>query len=108
MHSNDFKTLNFLREGIVMQTDFRLRSLLGSILGLCLFMVLLSAYQAQLVLNAAWPPVFFALHEIRFALVIISGLALAIAATIVATWRVQRMAAWLLVPYVRRQVLCDS
>ena len=57
-------------------------------------------FAVQLVLNAAWPPVFFALHEIRFALVIISALALAIAATIVAAWRVQRMAAMLLVPYL--------
>ena len=41
-------------------------------------------FAVQLVLNAAWPPVFFALHDIRFALVIISALALAIAATIAA------------------------
>ena len=57
-------------------------------------------FAVQLVLNAAWPPVFFALHQIRFALVIISVLALAIAATIAAAWRVQRMAAMLLVPYL--------
>lgn len=57
-------------------------------------------FAVQLVLNAAWPAVFFALHQTRLALVIISALALAIAATIAAAWRVQRMAAWLLVPYL--------
>jgi benzodiazapine receptor len=57
-------------------------------------------FAAQLVLNAAWPPVFFALHQIRFALVTISLLALTIAAFIVTAWRVDRMAALLLVPYL--------
>ena len=57
-------------------------------------------FAVQLVLNAAWPPVFFALHQIRLALVIISGLAIAIAATIAAAWHVHRLAALLLVPYL--------
>jgi hypothetical protein len=39
--------LNFLREGIVMQSDSLSGILLGSILGLCLFMALLTAHQAQ-------------------------------------------------------------
>jgi tryptophan-rich sensory protein len=54
----------------------------------------------QLVLNAAWSPVFFGLHHTRVALVITVLLAAAIAATMVAAWRTQRMAAWLLVPYL--------
>ena len=57
-------------------------------------------FAVQLVLNAAWPPVFFALHQIRLALVIISALAIAIAATIAAAWHVHRLAALLLVPYL--------
>jgi tryptophan-rich sensory protein len=57
-------------------------------------------FAVQLVLNAAWPPVFFALHQISFALVIVFALAVAIAATIAAAWRVQPMAALLLVPYL--------
>ncbi len=57
-------------------------------------------FAVQLVLNAAWPPVFFALHQIRLALVIISALALTIAATIAAAWHVHRLAALLLVPYL--------
>jgi tryptophan-rich sensory protein len=54
----------------------------------------------QLVFNAAWSPVFFGLHDTRTALAVIVLLAAAIAATILTAWRTQRMAAWLLVPYL--------
>ena len=54
----------------------------------------------QLMLNAAWSPVFFALHQTRVALAIIVLMAIAIAATIVAAWRTQRVAATLLIPYL--------
>jgi len=54
----------------------------------------------QLALNAAWSPVFFGLHEIRWGVVIIVALALTIAATIAIAWDVSRAAAWLLVPYL--------
>jgi benzodiazapine receptor len=54
----------------------------------------------QLVLNAAWSPVFFGLHHTRAALVIIVLLAAAIAATMLAAWRTHRIAAWLLAPYL--------
>jgi translocator protein len=57
-------------------------------------------FAVQLILNSAWPPVFFALHQTRIALVVISGLSIAIAATIAAAWHVQRTAALLLVPYL--------
>jgi len=54
----------------------------------------------QLALNSAWSPVFFGLHLARVALVIIVLLAAAIGATILTAWRTQRMAAWLLLPYL--------
>jgi translocator protein len=54
----------------------------------------------QLALNAAWSPVFFGLHEIRWGVAIIMALAIAIAATIAIAWDVSRAAAWLLVPYL--------
>jgi tryptophan-rich sensory protein len=60
----------------------------------------LTLFFQQLVLNAAWSSVFFGLHHTRAALVIIVLLAAAIAATILAAWRTQRIAAWLLVPYL--------
>lgn len=53
----------------------------------------------QLALNAAWSPVFFSLHAIQAGLAIIVVLAVVLAASIVAAYRVDRFAAYLLVPY---------
>jgi tryptophan-rich sensory protein len=57
-------------------------------------------FAIQLALNAAWSPVFFGWHGIRSGLVIIILMIVTIAATIVAVARVDRIAAWLLVPYL--------
>ena len=54
---------------------------------------------AQLVLNFAWSPVFFAAHWIGVALIIILLLLAAIFAFIATAWRQDRPAAWLFVPY---------
>ena len=54
----------------------------------------------QLALNALWSPVFFGWHGTRTALLIIIGLFVVIAATIAAALRAERLAAWLLVPYL--------
>lgn len=54
---------------------------------------------AQLVLNFAWSPVFFAAHDLSLALVIIAALLVAILAFIGAAWRVDRVASLLFVPY---------
>ncbi len=54
----------------------------------------------QLALNAAWSPVFFLLHETLIALGIIILLVVAILGTIVTTGRVDRGAAFLLLPYL--------
>jgi len=54
----------------------------------------------QLAFNALWSPVFFGWHGTRTALVIIIGLLIAIAATMIAASRVERAAAWLLAPYL--------
>ena len=56
-------------------------------------------FLAQLVLNAAWSPVFFSWHDTKTALVIIVALLTAIGATIVSASRVDRVAPWLLAPY---------
>jgi benzodiazapine receptor len=57
-------------------------------------------FAIQLALNALWSPVFFGWHGTKTALVIIVGLLLAIAATMIAAKRVDRPAAWLLGPYL--------
>ncbi len=57
-------------------------------------------FLAQLVLNLAWSPLFFALHRIADALALIVALDVIVAVTILAAWRVSRRAASLLVPYL--------
>ena len=54
----------------------------------------------QLAVNATWSPVFFGWHGIRAGLAIIVLLLAALIATLVATARVDRLAAWLLAPYL--------
>jgi len=54
----------------------------------------------QLVLNAAWTPLFFGLHRPGMAFFEIVLLWLTIAATVIAFSRVSRAAAWLLAPYL--------
>jgi len=60
----------------------------------------LALFLAQLVLNAAWTPLFFGLHRPGLALAVIILLWLAIAATLLSFRPVSRAAAWLLVPYL--------
>jgi tryptophan-rich sensory protein len=65
----------------------------------------LSLYVIQLVLNALWTPVFFALYPVMgapalwIALAIIVALDVIVLVTMIAFWRVSRPAAWLLAPY---------
>jgi benzodiazapine receptor len=58
------------------------------------------AFIGQLALNFAWTPVFFGLHAIHLALGIIVTLWAAIVLTIVAFHRIDRPAAYLLLPYL--------
>jgi translocator protein len=60
----------------------------------------LALFFAQLVLNAAWTPLFFGLHQPGFACAEIVLLWLAIAATLAAFRPLNRAAAWLLAPYL--------
>lgn len=55
---------------------------------------------AQVALNLAWSVVFFGLRSPGWALVVMAGLWLSIAMTIVRFWAVDRVAAWLMVPYL--------
>ncbi|MFI6538619.1 TspO/MBR family protein [Nonomuraea sp. NPDC050547] len=58
------------------------------------------AYGAQLLLNAAWTPLFFAAGQYGLAFADIVALGLLIVANIVLFWRIRRVAALLLVPYL--------
>jgi tryptophan-rich sensory protein len=57
-------------------------------------------FAAQLVLNALWSPVFFALHATIAALGILLLLDICLVATAARAWRIDRLAAWLLLPYL--------
>ena len=60
----------------------------------------LTLFGVQLGLNAAWSPIFFALHRPAVALAVIVALDVALAATVLAFRRVDRVAALVLVPYL--------
>jgi tryptophan-rich sensory protein len=57
-------------------------------------------FTAQFILNLAWSPVFFGLHQARAAFAIIALLTLDVAVTILLFARVRRSAALLMVPYL--------
>jgi tryptophan-rich sensory protein len=60
----------------------------------------LTFFVIQLALNLAWSPVFFLLHEIRYALYVIGALDFAALVTLALFWRVRWLAGLLLLPYL--------
>lgn len=58
------------------------------------------AFAAQLLVNLAWSPVFFTWHQITLALAVIVALLVLLVITIALFWRVRRLAALLLLPYL--------
>lgn len=62
--------------------------------------VALGLFVAQLALNLAWAPLFFHEHQILYSLVLLGIIWLAAMVTTFAFGRVNRVAAWLIVPYL--------
>lgn len=60
----------------------------------------LTLFGVQLALNATWTPVFFGVHRVGLALVVMGALWIALAATILAFRGVDRTASLLLLPYL--------
>lgn len=60
----------------------------------------MAAWWVQLVLNFLWSPAFFTLHSIGGAMVVVTGMAIAVAVFVAQCWRVDRPAALLFVPYL--------
>ena len=57
-------------------------------------------FALQLVLNGIWTPIFFGLHMISIALVEIVLLWVSILLTIIVFWRISKLSAFLLFPYI--------
>lgn len=57
-------------------------------------------FAVQLVVNLAWTPLFFGLHEVWPAVAVIAVLFVLAAATTIVFGRVRSLAGWLLVPYL--------
>jgi tryptophan-rich sensory protein len=99
---------SFMPEGWVFGVAW---TILYILMGLALAMILhargargrglaIGLFLAQLALNYAWSPIFFAMHRVDLALVVvIAMLALAIGATLLFA-RIRVAAAWLMVPYI--------
>lgn len=86
-------------------------SLLYLLMGLALAMVItargaaargpaIAVFVVQLVLNLAWSPMFFALHRIEAALMLMGAIDVAVLATVALFYRVRPLAALLLLPYL--------
>ena len=60
----------------------------------------LTVYVVQLVLNAAWTPIFFGAHQLGWALVEIVALWTAVLLTLLSFRGVSKTASWLFVPYL--------
>ena len=60
----------------------------------------LPLYFVQLLLNAAWTPIFFGAHQLAWALVEIVALWIAILLTLLSFHRVSKTAGWLFAPYL--------
>ena len=86
-------TVLYVMMGIAAWLVWRKTGLFGGQLPLALFVI-------QLLLNVAWPLIFFGLTAIGPAFFEIVVLWCAVAATIAAFLRISRLAGWLLVPYL--------
>ena len=60
----------------------------------------LKLYAAQMALNLAWSPIFFAMHHIGAAMLDILGLVVLVAAATFSFWKRDRIAGALMTPYL--------
>lgn len=60
----------------------------------------IALFTAQLLVNLAWSPLFFAAHQVFWALIAIVAMLVLTIATAFAFARIRPLAAWLLVPYM--------
>lgn len=81
------------------------------LLGLALAMILhargsrlrgpaIALFAVQMAVNLVWSPLFFGMHQVRYALCVIGAMFVLTAALILLFGRIRGPAAWLLVPYL--------
>jgi len=62
--------------------------------------VAVGLFLLQLVMNLAWSPLFFRMHQVDAALILIVALIVAVGLTIRYFWRIRRLAGILMLPYL--------
>jgi tryptophan-rich sensory protein len=62
--------------------------------------IAMAFWALQIALNGLWTPVFFGLKKMRLGLIVLSGLWLSVAASVVALWQVDMIAGLLFLPYL--------
>lgn len=60
----------------------------------------IAVFAAQFVVNLAWSPTFFGAHQLTGGLIVIAVMDVLVIATIVLFWRIRKLAALLLLPYL--------
>lgn len=60
----------------------------------------IALFVVQLIVNLAWSPIFFGMHAIMLALMVLGLMWILVLFTIFAFGRVRSLAAWLMVPYI--------
>lgn len=62
--------------------------------------IAMALWSLQIALNTLWTPVFFGLKRLRLGLVVLAGLWLSVAASVLALWSVDWIAGLLFLPYL--------
>lgn len=86
-------TILYILLGIVLAMLLHARGARNRTLAVALFIVQLGA-------NYAWSPLFFAFHEVGWALALIAAMIALTVALIVLMWGIRRTAFWLMLPYL--------
>ncbi len=86
-------TLLYVLMGLALALVLSARGARGRATAVLLFVV-------QLAVNLAWSPIFFRFHLLDLALIVIVVLAVLVAVTMVAFWRIRTLAGLMLLPYL--------
>jgi len=86
-------TILYVLMGLALALVLSARGARGRAAAVTLFVV-------QLAVNLVWSPIFFRFHLLDLALIVIVALAVLVAVTMVAFWRVRALAGLMLLPYL--------